>query len=128
MFPVITKEVGGGAPHGKKKMLVAVNQIISRFTEKSVLKHEPNSGKPNSVLGYGNPEPSLSNQEGAETRRFAPQVGEGMARLSSKGEAKSFDWHRLVMVLPGSNFGVINPAKLVKPKSIQRYGNAKLAV
>ena len=66
-------------------VFVAVSKSSDcRSAEQSALKHEPNSGKPTSNFGYGNPEPSLGNQEGRETRRLASHVDEGIVQPSLK--------------------------------------------
>ena len=42
------------------------------------------------VARYGNPEPSLRNEEGVETRRQAPYWGEGIVQLTNlKGAVKT---------------------------------------
>lgn len=42
------------------------------------------------VVRYGNPEPSLSDEEGVETRRQAPQWGEGIVQPTNpQGAAKA---------------------------------------
>ena len=91
-------------------MLVAVNHRIGCSAEQSALKHDPNSGKPKSAFGYGNPELNsrlFGFDKCVETIEVAPHVGEEIVQLSLKNEAeltyRHYDQHKLTIVPLGSN-------------------------
>lgn len=70
--------------HNRMASLYMREHFSRRLEEESSLNNPLNSGKPKLNTEHGNPEPSLSNQEGVETRQGTPHKGEGIVQTTNE--------------------------------------------